>query len=135
MVEIASPSMNDGYATYAALFGEETGPYGQMYVRSSNGGGYNRVLGDNFATDYPINSASSSAFLLKQPPMWTENAITFSRSANEKQRRVWAAGSRRVLQVGDRVYFPSALGTPSWWNLELNDATFTTGTQRLQWAG
>lgn len=132
MIEVQSPSMQDGYPSYASLYAEETGPWAQVYVRSTNGPGYNRVLGDNFATDYPAASASSiTNFGLKMVPMWSENALTFSRCANEKQRRLWMAGSRRLLQVGDKVFAPGALGTPSWWGQELNDATYTTGKQRL----
>lgn len=128
LVQFASKSLADGVPTYSCLFTNESTKLGQLYYRSTNGGGYNHVIGDEYGAVHRDNTITS-VWNLQMIPLWTESAQTFTRAKNVAARQAMMAGSRRVLEMNGRIYAPNRYGTPMMWNTRFNDTT-AAGTEK-----
>lgn len=130
---LKSRSFTDGYGNLACFYTNDATLEGALYFRSSNGGGTNQQVGKSYG-DFHRSRASvqggGTAWNQQVEPLWCANGTTpFTRLATAAQRRLVFPGSRKLLQVGGRVYGSNRFGTPVMWNGAFNDAT-GSGTQK-----
>jgi hypothetical protein len=138
-----SPSMSDGYPAQAILFSEDTnagfpaadsGFPGTVYVRSSNGGGANYSLLEEFGSTHykPTFNAlhTTSDYNLKVVPIWyesgdgvyTRGALTGASGADKFMQQFVAAGSRSIVQTQNWLYSYGLRHSPWRWNKRLNES-------------
>ena len=139
-----SPSMSDGAPVSAALYSEDTnagfpavdsGYPGVVYVRSSNGGGSNYTLLEEFGTTHYKQNVTgpytSADFNLKVVPIWIDSgdgvynrgAPTGVSGADQFMQQYTACGARGVLQTQNWLYSPNLRATPWRWNKRLNESS------------
>lgn len=139
MLSLRSPSLTDGYPTHASLWTEESSTaasnYGCVYFRDTNGADADHVLGQEFGTtQYP--QATGSEALFKAWPYMRSTDGTIGRFHSITLRAQASAGSRRLLEVGDRLHSPNLNGTPWYWDKNFNtDNATTTNKTRIQHTG
>lgn len=135
LLEFPSPSLADGQPTHALLMTNESTVLGQLYFRNTNPAlDTNDWLGKSFASEYPV-AAVAAPNDFKMVPLWTEHAQVFTRCATSLQRRMYAAGSRNVVEAQGQIYFPNLQATPAKHNRAFNDSTVSTNNERLWHAG
>lgn len=121
-------------STVYGLWTNESTVWGQMAWYDANLSGGNPIgwqyVGQRMPSDYPLAGATTPD-RFRMVPVFCDNALTYSRCANEKQARMLFAGSRNTLQVGNWLYAPNAQGTPVRCNLLANDASSTAQTERI----
>lgn len=124
MISLRSSSLADGYPTRCVLYTEEANVKGCIYLRGTDGG-VDYVLGEEFTTThYP--SAANTASLFKVLPYMRTSDGTMGRLNSVALRAMEAVGSRRMLEVGGRLYLPNLKGTPSCWSTTFNETTGDT---------
>lgn len=135
MLAMRSPSLTDGYPTHASLWTEEDNNKGCVYFRDTNGADADHVLGQEFGTtQYP--QATGSEALFKAWPYIRTTDGTIGRFNTLALRAMASAGSRRLLEVGDRLHSPNLNTVPWYWdkNFNTNNGT-TTNKTRIQHTG
>lgn len=131
MISLRSTSWADGYPTHSVLYTEEGNVKGCVYMRNTNGSDFDYVIGQEFSTShYPflVNTASKFKVL---PYMRTSDG-TLGRLNSVALRAMQAPGSRRMLEIGERLYLPNLDGTPACVSTTFNDDTSDTG-DFLRW--
>lgn len=126
LLSLRSGSLSDGYPTHASLWTEEGNHKGCVHFYNTNTS-TDQVLGQEFGTtQYPTATGSPSYFKALPYVRTTDNTI--GRFNTLERRAQAAAGSRRVLEVGDELYMPNLTGTPLRWNKNANDNDADTGS-------
>lgn len=136
--EFSSPSFDNGYPTYAALYGKEDpspgylddGRFGTIAFYHPNASAY-RQLGEHFGTArYPYVAGGGSASTNPLHKYWVMNYDSgeggYTRGAFEFARRFLAAGSRTVRRIGDWLYLPNFHATPAKLWCEFDDSASGT---------
>ncbi len=149
-LELASPSLSDGYPTASALFTKDsnsasfptvdTGWFGQLSVHNTNGSDeWYPLLSDFSTSSYPTSGSTfNSVHRMVVPPLWYESgAGGYTRGAFAFSRRFLLPGSRRMIDSGNWRFFPNLRGTPLRWNREFNNVSgsATTNTVRVMPTG
>ena len=126
---------DDNYPTRCTLWADtDANPEDKgcvhFYSMNDNGGSPygDTVLGDEFSTttNYPITEDGGVPYSRAWPYLRTTDD-TMGRFHTLALRAMAAAGSRRMLEVGDRLYLPNPNGTPWNWNKDWNDVNTDTG--------
>ena len=135
MLSMRSPSLTDGYPTHASLWTEEGNHKGCVYFRNTNNGGLNQVLGSEFGTtgssgQYP-QGTTGTFYMIPWPYMRTTDG-TIGRFNTLALRAMASAGSRRVLEMSDRLHSPNLNGTPWYWDKYANDVGLGDTTDRIR---
>lgn len=128
MISLRSSSLGDGFPTRCVLYTQESATAatnkGCVYLRGTDGG-VDYVLGEEFTTThYP--SAADTASKFKVLPYMRTTDGTIGRLNSVALRAMEAVGSRRMMDVGDRLYLPNLTGTPSCWSKTFNETTGDT---------
>lgn len=129
---IHSPSFTTDQSTPACLYTNETTKKGCLGWIDPNQAGSvacHKQLGNNFGSRH-YSLASGTEVNMKILPLWFENATTIlGRHSSVAQRECSAAGSRRWIEVGNRLYLPNAQGTPLWTDKAYNSGTGAGSTK------
>lgn len=146
---LSSPSMSDGYPVPAVLFtkeelgsstaGADDGKYGQLWYRhtdNSVGSTAWRTLGSSFGSaTYPTSGGSSfgTDHVFKCVPIWYGSGDGgYTRLVDGVTRRYACPGTRRAVDLGGYMYFPSLHGTPTKWNKRGNKTSaVSTEVERI----
>lgn len=126
LAAMKSSSLSDGYATHSVLYTEEGNNKGCLYFRSTNSGGANHVLGQEFGTTQYPTAANTVSYAKLMPHIRTSDG-TMGRFNTVALRAQALAGSRRMLDVGDWRFFPDLTGVPVRWNRRFNEDNADTG--------
>ena len=110
-----------------------------FYSQNDNAGSPwgDTTIGDEFSTttNYPITAAGGVPYSRAWPYLRTTDD-SMGRFHSTAARVQSAAGSRKMLDVGDRLYLPNLHGTPWNWNKDWNDTnTDTNDVLRVQHTG
>lgn len=125
LISMRSASLSNGYPTHAVLWTEEGNNKGCVYFRDTNASA-DHVLGQEFGTtQYP--TALGSPSYMKALPYVRTTDDTIGRFNTLALRGIVAAGSRRMLEVGDQLLMPDLSGTPLRWDKKFNENDADTG--------
>lgn len=150
---IDSPSISDGYPTLAALYGNDTGKRGTIYINATETGATNNALKnysllEEFRYGAPAytnlaSTTGSSNYRMKVVPMFYDSGLgLYNRGStdwssvggtyNRLRQQILCAGSRSVLQTQNWLYAPNLYGTPWRWNKRFNyDESSTSQDVRI----
>lgn len=126
IMPFSTPSLDDGYPTWLALWKNESTKMAQLAFRSTNGTPDTRVFGQEFSvTHYPAAAPVHHRVV----PMVSENeygGLTLHRLNYEHARRYLCGGSRDVLLHGRDVAWPGYTSAPGRTNGRFNDDDTTS---------
>jgi hypothetical protein len=127
MLSLRSSSLLDGYPSHAVLYTEESATAannkGCVYLRSTNtvpSGPTNYTLGQEWHTALYPAAPNVVSYMKMLPHMRTTDG-TLGRMNTPALRAMAAAGSRRMLEVGDELLLPNKDGVPLRWNKKYNE--------------
>jgi hypothetical protein len=133
VLELLSDSLTDGNPTVLALWTNESTIWGQLAFYNTNTAAW-QVIGSRFATDYPITGGTTPN-RFRMVPLYSDNALMYTRCVIEKQRRMLFSGARQAIASGTWLYAFNNQGSPIRWNRQFNDASTTAWAEKVWPAG
>ena len=139
---LSSPSLQDGLATRAVLYGNDDTKRGTLYLASTNASATTNALknyslleefsdGNTYSND-PVTDTGNSKYRLKVVPTFVDSgAGLYNRGANTFLQQFLTSGSRATLQTQNWMYFPNLYGNPFRWNKRFNESG-TVGSETVR---